>query len=30
MLQLIEDIKSVARAKRGIELEPEVEIVGDD
>src|SRR5881398_2083048 len=30
MLQLIEDIKSVARAKRGIELETEVEIVGDD
>src|SRR5216110_402718 len=30
MLQLIENIKSVARAKRGIELEKEVEIVGDD
>ena len=30
MLQLIENIKSVARAKRGIELETEVEIVGDD
>src|SRR5205823_13249207 len=30
MLQLIEDIKNVARAKRGIELETEVEIVGDD
>src|SRR5436189_4911696 len=30
MLQLIENIKSVARAKRGIEMETEVEIVGDD
>ena len=30
MLELIEKIKSVARAKRGIELETEVQIVGDD
>jgi len=29
MLQLIENIKSVARKKRGIELETEVEIVGE-
>ncbi len=29
VLQLIENIKSVARAKRGIELETEVEIVGE-
>ena len=29
MLQLIENIKSVARAKRGIELETEVQIVGE-
>jgi UDP-N-acetylenolpyruvoylglucosamine reductase len=29
VLQLIEDIKSVARKKRGIELETEVEIVGE-
>src|SRR4029078_5972154 len=29
VLELIEDIKSVARKKRGIELETEVEIVGD-
>jgi UDP-N-acetylmuramate--alanine ligase len=30
MLELIEKIKSVARAKRGIELETEVQIVGED
>jgi len=29
MLQLIENIKSVARTKRGIELETEVQIVGE-
>ena len=29
VLELIEDIKSVARKKRGIELETEVEIVGE-
>jgi UDP-N-acetylenolpyruvoylglucosamine reductase len=29
MLQLIGEIQSVARAKRGIELETEVEIVGE-
>ena len=29
MLQLIDNIKSVARKKRGIELETEVEIVGE-
>jgi UDP-N-acetylenolpyruvoylglucosamine reductase len=29
VLELIEDIKSVARQKRGIELETEVEIVGE-
>ena len=29
MLELIERIKSVARAKRGVELETEVQIVGD-
>jgi UDP-N-acetylmuramate--alanine ligase len=30
MLELIEKIKDVARAKRGIELETEVQIVGED
>jgi len=30
MLELIEKIKAVARAKRGIELETEVQIVGED
>jgi UDP-N-acetylmuramate--alanine ligase len=30
MLELIEKIKGVARAKRGIELETEVQIVGED
>jgi UDP-N-acetylmuramate--alanine ligase len=30
VLQLIDNIKNVARAKRGIELETEVEIVGED
>ncbi|HEV8417701.1 MAG TPA: hypothetical protein VGQ43_03040, partial [Candidatus Udaeobacter sp.] len=29
VLELIDDIKSVARKKRGIELETEVEIVGE-
>ncbi len=29
VFQLIENIKSVAREKRGIELETEVEIVGE-
>jgi hypothetical protein len=29
VLALIDDIKSVARKKRGIELETEVEIVGE-
>lgn len=29
MLQLIDKIQSAARAKRGIELETEVEIVGE-
>ena len=29
VLELIEDIKNVARKKRGIELETEVEIVGE-
>jgi UDP-N-acetylmuramate--alanine ligase len=29
MLQLIEEIKATARAKRGIELETEVQIVGE-
>jgi UDP-N-acetylenolpyruvoylglucosamine reductase len=29
MLELIEKIKSVARAKRGIDLETEVQIVGE-
>jgi len=29
VLQLIENIKSVARTKRGIELQTEVEIVGE-
>ena len=30
MLELIEKIKETARAKRGIELETEVQIVGED
>jgi UDP-N-acetylenolpyruvoylglucosamine reductase len=29
VLELIDEIKSVARKKRGIELETEVEIVGE-
>jgi UDP-N-acetylmuramate--alanine ligase len=29
VLELIDDIKNVARKKRGIELETEVEIVGE-
>jgi UDP-N-acetylenolpyruvoylglucosamine reductase len=29
MLELIEKIKGVARAKRGIELETEVQIIGE-
>ncbi|MGH8100184.1 MAG: hypothetical protein ACREIW_02720 [Chthoniobacterales bacterium] len=30
MLELIEKIKAAARAQRGIELETEVQIVGED
>ncbi|MGZ4986033.1 MAG: UDP-N-acetylmuramate dehydrogenase, partial [Chthoniobacterales bacterium] len=30
MLELIEKIKTIAREKRGIELETEVQIVGED
>jgi len=30
MLELIEKMKATARAKRGIELETEVQIVGED